>query len=416
MRSRPNRRVTATALGIAAVATLWIGFTVNVALQRMCIPPLPPTPVVAAPLPEHDGARPTAAVLLSQAGTEITDFLAPYAILSASGAFNVYAVAPTAEAAPTNGGLGIYPHLTFDAFDAAHPRGADVVIVPNVMDAENPVLIAWLRKQASLGAVSASICEGARLLAHTGLIDGHEATTHFFVYDELRQKFPRAHWRDDVRYVADDRIVMSAGVTAAVDASLHLVSRFAGAPAAERLATDLGLAGIPPVSSPAPTLSRSDLTAALLNGILAWPQKSVRVPLRDGVDEMELTAALDAYSRTFAASSASTSPERRPVLSRHGLLLVPMAAEASTANALVVVPERGERRGSAFDPMLRGIAAQFGGATAQLVADQLQYPAAHLDLPSIPSPVAKRAAVFLTLLAIGAALGLALQRWRTRSA
>jgi hypothetical protein len=38
--------------------------------------------------PEHDPDKPTAVVLLSNRGSEVTDVLAPYEVLSESGAFN----------------------------------------------------------------------------------------------------------------------------------------------------------------------------------------------------------------------------------------------------------------------------------------------------------------------------------------
>ncbi len=53
--------------------------------------------------PGHDPDKPTAVVLLSNRGSEVTDVLAPYEVLSESGAFNVYAAAPKREAATLSG-------------------------------------------------------------------------------------------------------------------------------------------------------------------------------------------------------------------------------------------------------------------------------------------------------------------------
>ena len=68
--------------------------------------------VQAAGLPEppkHDSDKPTAVVLLNNGGSEVTDVLAPYEVLSESGAFNVYAAAPKREAATLSGGLDVLP-------------------------------------------------------------------------------------------------------------------------------------------------------------------------------------------------------------------------------------------------------------------------------------------------------------------
>jgi putative intracellular protease/amidase len=372
-------------------------------------------------LPAHDPARPTAALVLSQAGTETTDFLAPYAILSASEAFNVYALAPEPGPAPVNGGLGILPHMTFDGFDAAHPDGADVVVVPNILDPENPAIVDWVRRQGQQRAVVASICEGARVLARTGLIDGREATTHFFAVDELRQAYPSARWRNDVRYVSDDKVVMSAGISAAVEASLHLVERYGGAAAAERAAQRLGLRPVSGIESPPPDLSADDLGVGLLNGLFVWPRPRVNVSLRDGVDEIALATALDAYLRTYAVSTGSAAPGRRAQRSRHGLMLVPARAsdDDRDGDVLVVEPVTGDSRDPVpvFDVVLRDIAARYGGPTAQLVADQLQYPAAHLHLDQAGSQLGGRLAMLAVVLAVGALVGLGMRAvWRRRRA
>ena len=156
------RRLLYPLAGAVLALLLWLGVTVPLALRVMHIDPMPPTASVP-PTPAFDPARPTAALLLSQAGTEITDFLAPWAILAESGAFNVVAVAPTADPAPTSGRLGIVPQQTFAQFDAAHPEGAAVIVVPNILDPENPVIGTWLRARHERGSVVTSICEGARV-------------------------------------------------------------------------------------------------------------------------------------------------------------------------------------------------------------------------------------------------------------
>ena len=133
------RRALLIAAGGLGALLVWLIVTVPLSLRVLRVDPVEPV-AGAPPAPVIDPARPTAAVLLSQAGTEITDFLAPWAILSASGAFNVVAVAAEPGVAPTNGRLGIVPQQTLVEFDAAHPGGADLVVVPNILDPENPTI------------------------------------------------------------------------------------------------------------------------------------------------------------------------------------------------------------------------------------------------------------------------------------
>ncbi|MCW5891421.1 MAG: DJ-1/PfpI family protein [bacterium] len=406
--------VLAALLGSLLTGAAWLAVTAPLALGLLHPRPIAPSPAsVATPTPETvplDG-RPVAAVLLSQAGTEVTDFLAPYAVLAASGAFTVHAVAPATDPAPTNGGLGIVPALTFAALDARYPRGVDVVVIPNVLDPESPVLRDWVLGQAARGALVVSICEGARLLAETGLLDGREATSHFAALGALRAAHPAVRWRDDRRWVEDGPLLTSAGVTAAIDASLRIVERRAGAEVAERTAAALALSPPRDPVAAGPALSAGDVAIALLQGAFAWPKRRIAVPLADGVDEMRLAATLDAWPRTFAAWTDTTTRDRRPVRSRHDLTLLPSSAPSDDdpphlADAGV---------GSPFDHVLTAIAHQLGGRTARLVAVQLEYPAAGLALATRPTPVAALALRALLLVAAGAAAGLGARAvWRRR--
>src|SRR5918998_5946065 len=98
--------------------------------------------------PRHDPDKPTAVVLLSNQGAEVTDVLAPYEVLSESGAFNVYAAAPEREAVTLSGGLDILPQLSFAELDRRLEGGdPDVVVVPAMWDVGTPAyrLVAeWL--------------------------------------------------------------------------------------------------------------------------------------------------------------------------------------------------------------------------------------------------------------------------------
>jgi hypothetical protein len=140
------------------------------------------------------------------------------------------------------------------------------------------------------------------------------------------------------------------------------------------------------------------------------------VPLEDGIDEIALAAALDAYPRTFAARSASTTPGRRAVRSRHGLVLVPSRPEEPARGDDIVLTPTLEASGDpAFDRVLTAVARDFGGRTAALVADQLEYPAAGLRLDAHPTPLAGLLVRLALLLAVGAAAGFAVRSaWRRR--
>jgi transcriptional regulator GlxA family with amidase domain len=94
-------------------------------------------------------------------------------------------------------------------------------------------LLAYLKSVHSAGTVLASVCTGAFILAAAGLLDGKSATTHWSALDEL-QGYPSVK-AVQKRFVDEGDIVTSAGISAGIDMSLHLVGRFLGENAANQL-------------------------------------------------------------------------------------------------------------------------------------------------------------------------------------
>jgi transcriptional regulator GlxA family with amidase domain len=86
------------------------------------------------------------------------------------------------------------------------------------------------------GAIVASVCTGALLLAAAGLLDGRPATTHHTALDDLAEYGARVV---PERVVDDGDIVTAGGVTSGLDLALHLVERLFGAEAARARATEI---------------------------------------------------------------------------------------------------------------------------------------------------------------------------------
>jgi transcriptional regulator GlxA family with amidase domain len=110
---------------------------------------------------------------------------------------------------------------------ADHPPLACAIVPGGVVDAEldQPALMAWIRAQAQTTRILASVCTGALLLAQAGVLDGLEATTHWEDLDALRRLRPAVRVRDGVLWVDQGAVVTSAGISAGIDMSLHLVQR-----------------------------------------------------------------------------------------------------------------------------------------------------------------------------------------------
>jgi transcriptional regulator GlxA family with amidase domain len=83
------------------------------------------------------------------------------------------------------------------------------------------------------------VCTGAFLLAQARLVAGKAVTTHWEDIDDLKAMFPGLDVRTGVRWVDEGAIVTSAGISAGIDMSLHLVERLGGRALAERTARQL---------------------------------------------------------------------------------------------------------------------------------------------------------------------------------
>ncbi|HEY9120986.1 MAG TPA: helix-turn-helix domain-containing protein, partial [Marinobacter sp.] len=105
--------------------------------------------------------------------------------------------------------------------------------------AANSDLVQWLGnfREAASGQVRvASNCTGAFLLAEAGLLDGRQATTHWGLSNQFRQRFPAVDLQPDKLITVDGHIACAGGGMAWWDLGVYLVERFAGAKVARELA------------------------------------------------------------------------------------------------------------------------------------------------------------------------------------
>jgi transcriptional regulator GlxA family with amidase domain len=81
-----------------------------------------------------------------------------------------------------------------------------------------------------------TVCSGAFVLAHAGLLDDRRATTHWMYADRLAAAFPRVKVDPDVLYVDEGSVLTSAGTAAGIDLCLHVVRLDHGAAIANAVA------------------------------------------------------------------------------------------------------------------------------------------------------------------------------------
>ena len=172
---------------------------------------------------------------------EVLDFAGPYEVFSVAtqvadpDSFNVHLVAESAASVEGRNGFTVVPQFTF-----ANCPKPDILIVPGGpgtrVEENNPAMLDWLTTKADSAELVLSVCTGARILAKAGLLDGLEATTHWVSIDELKEMVPTATIHDDRRFVDNGKVVTSAGVSAGIDMSLHIVGRLCGEKAAAETA------------------------------------------------------------------------------------------------------------------------------------------------------------------------------------
>ena len=83
------------------------------------------------------------------------------------------------------------------------------------------------------------VCSGALLAAQAGLLDGVQCTTQHEVLSRLNAAAPAALVKENRVFVDDDNIWTSAGITAGIDLSLHLINRLCGAQTALEVAREM---------------------------------------------------------------------------------------------------------------------------------------------------------------------------------
>ena len=181
----------------------------------------------------------TVAVLLFE-DVEDIDYCGPLSVFSIANRgidpepFAIFTVSQMKRPFSTRNGVMITPAYSFEN----HPH-ADIIVIPGGLGARrevhNDTVKAWIVKNAASAEIVLSVCTGSLLLGATGLLNGLQATTHHSSYDRLREIAPAVHVVRDRRFVDNGTFVTAAGITAGIDAALHLVGKLVNAECADKV-------------------------------------------------------------------------------------------------------------------------------------------------------------------------------------
>jgi transcriptional regulator GlxA family with amidase domain len=188
--------------------------------------------MTASTSPISGTARQRLVAILLFPDVEVLDFAGPFEVFSVAAlsaepaAFKVVTVAAAAPIV-TIGGLRVTPDYGFDDCPQA-----DLLLLPGGAGSRAAMrdrsVLDWVKHQAAGAEVVASVCTGALLLGRLGLLDGLKATTHWCALDLLQEVAPKAQVLANTRFIDNGRILTSAGISAGIDMSLHLVERLCG--------------------------------------------------------------------------------------------------------------------------------------------------------------------------------------------
>jgi transcriptional regulator GlxA family with amidase domain len=162
---------------------------------------------------------------------EELDFAGPWEVFTTSSmlrdhADTVVLVSESLEPVRCAKGMRVLPDHTLDS----HPP-LDVLLVPGGWgtrrEVANSALTDWIRATSAAATWTTSVCTGALLLHEAGPARGRRVATHFAFEDTLADRGDITVVRD-ARYVVDDHLVTSQGVSAGIDMALWLVGRLHG--------------------------------------------------------------------------------------------------------------------------------------------------------------------------------------------
>lgn len=120
----------------------------------------------------------------------------------------------------------------FDSAPGVEGRPDYIVIPGRLADPltadEAADFVGWLRQRHGTGATIASICGGAFMLGHSGLLSGRRATTHWLYAETFGAMFPDVDVTPGDIIVEDGDIITAGGMLAWTDLGLRLVHRVLG--------------------------------------------------------------------------------------------------------------------------------------------------------------------------------------------
>jgi transcriptional regulator GlxA family with amidase domain len=180
-------------------------------------------------------------------GTYNTEFTAPYDIFQHTQyregikPMNVFSVSNKSDYITTFEGLKIVPD--YNLLTDELPR-IDILVVPSAehhldSDMDNIKLIEFIKQTDKNALYMTSHCDGAFMLAKSGILNGKISTTFPSDIKKYKETFLQLNVKDSVLFVHDGKYITSAGGAKSFEAALYLTEVMYGDTIAQKLAKGL---------------------------------------------------------------------------------------------------------------------------------------------------------------------------------
>ncbi|WP_296059416.1 GlxA family transcriptional regulator [uncultured Amphritea sp.] len=141
--------------------------------------------------------------------------------LSGHELYSWHMVSETGSPVSASDGLSFTPD-----FSIADMPELDLLVVCGGVDITRSFTskqVSWLQLMNRRGVTLAGICTGAYLLAHAGLLDGYDCSTHWECMASLQEHYPKVNCNNRLFTIDRNRMTSSGGVSP-MDMFLHMVT------------------------------------------------------------------------------------------------------------------------------------------------------------------------------------------------
>jgi transcriptional regulator GlxA family with amidase domain len=243
-------------------------------------------------------------VLIGFDGADGLDLFGPAEVFYAAGRRLGAPVYSVVVAAVGGGSIALSSGVSAAARDLAalRARADDTVLVAGGEDramdkaAANATLVEWLARAGRVVRRIGSVCDGAFVVARTGLLDGKRVATHWSSCDRLARLHPAIDVDKEAIFVRDGRVWTSAGVTTGIDMALAMVEEDHGRRLADSVAAHLVLYARRPgfQSQFSEELVAQASASDPFGPVVAWLRANMRNPL--DVDKLARRAGMSVRS------------------------------------------------------------------------------------------------------------------------